>query len=42
MTLGKFSDVRAFNLHHAGLFAVSKASDVNSRFLLPAAADWEL
>ena len=34
VTLGKFSDVRASNLHHAGLFAVSKASDVTINLFL--------
>ena len=34
VTLGKFSDVRASNLHHAGLFAVSKAYFVTVHLFL--------
>ena len=34
VTLGKFSDVRASNLHHAGLFAVNKAYFVTVHLFL--------
>ena len=42
VTLGKFSDVRAFNLHHAGLFAVSKASDVTINLFLFGLIPWDI